>query len=148
MLGKCLQQAKNPLRTSSTEELLKEQRFRPPVTLCPLLYYHRAISNFVTDTTSTTAEASNSTPETREKKCANCHTLETTDLALKPCNKCQTTLYCSRDCQKAGWKHHKKECPSLAQTYAQTHEPKMAVTRAPPKTGRAGKGIGKWEYDT
>jgi hypothetical protein len=94
-------------------------------------------------------QTSNSNPKSQQDQCANCHALETADHQLKPCNKCQTALYCSRDCQKAGWKHHKKECPSLAQTYAQTHEPKMAVTRAPPKsTGKGGRSIGKWEYDT
>jgi hypothetical protein len=110
--------------------------------------YQRAASNLVTDTTSTTAQASKDVLDVHQNQCANCHNLETTDLALKPCNKCQTTLYCSRDCQKAGWKLHKKECPALAQIYSQNHEPKMAVARAPPKTGRGGKGIGKWEYDT
>ncbi|KAI5925405.1 hypothetical protein F4810DRAFT_708791 [Camillea tinctor] len=29
---------------------------------------------------------------------------------LKHCAKCSTTLYCSRDCQKADWKSHKKVC--------------------------------------
>lgn len=103
----------------------------------------------VTNATSKTAENSNSASETSRNQCANCHTRETTDVPLKPCNKCQTSPYCSRDCQKVDWKRHKKECPLLAQTYAQTHEPKMAITRAPPKnTGKGGKSIGKWEYDT
>lgn len=29
---------------------------------------------------------------------------------MKRCAKCQTSLYCSRDCQKADWKTHKKSC--------------------------------------
>lgn len=52
--------------------------------------------------------------------------------------------YCNRDCQKAHFKTHKKECAGLAQEYVKTHEPKMA-SRAPPRETGKGKGIGKWE---
>ncbi|KAK1637185.1 putative MYND domain protein [Colletotrichum phormii] len=31
-------------------------------------------------------------------------------VTLKNCAKCSTTPYCSRDCQKADWKSHKKTC--------------------------------------
>lgn len=37
-------------------------------------------------------------------KCANCDKTE----HLKKCAKCQSEHYCSRDCQKAHWKNHKK----------------------------------------
>ncbi|KAF2737373.1 hypothetical protein EJ04DRAFT_541889 [Polyplosphaeria fusca] len=42
--------------------------------------------------------------------CAVCHKTAN----LKKCAKCQTTLYCSRDCQKADWKVHKKICSQNA----------------------------------
>jgi len=32
------------------------------------------------------------------------------EVTLKHCAKCSVTLYCSRDCQKADWKAHKKVC--------------------------------------
>lgn len=38
--------------------------------------------------------------------------------ALKSCAKCQTQQYCSRECQKADWSRHKKECASEASTQA------------------------------
>lgn len=44
-----------------------------------------------------------------------CNTCKKTDVDLKKCAKCQTTLYCSRDCQKADWKAHKKVCNSNSQ---------------------------------
>lgn len=32
---------------------------------------------------------------------------------VKKCSGCQTLFYCSRECQKQGWKIHRKECPLL-----------------------------------
>lgn len=37
---------------------------------------------------------------------------------LNQCAKCKTTRYCSRDCQKADWKVHKKMCANQANTNA------------------------------
>ena len=33
---------------------------------------------------------------------------------MKNCAKCHKTPYCSRECQKADWKAHKKICSKLA----------------------------------
>ncbi|MCJ1331862.1 hypothetical protein MMC10_008554 [Thelotrema lepadinum] len=46
-----------------------------------------------------------------EPKCAKCSKPQS-QLAeqLKRCAECQTTRYCSRDCQRADWKAHKKCC--------------------------------------
>ncbi|EPS42385.1 hypothetical protein H072_3631 [Dactylellina haptotyla CBS 200.50] len=41
------------------------------------------------------------------KLCANCMTASED---LKHCARCKSVNYCSRDCQKANWKHHKKVC--------------------------------------
>ncbi|KAF2015579.1 hypothetical protein BU24DRAFT_180765 [Aaosphaeria arxii CBS 175.79] len=79
-----------------------------------------------------------------QPSCAQC---KKTPDSLKQCLKCHSVSYCNRDCQKAHFKTHKKECAALAQEYVKTHEPKMA-SRAPPRTGEARRGIGKWEYDT
>src|SRR5436190_8189952 len=46
---------------------------------------------------------------TEAAQCAGC---TKTALNLKRCAKCQTTLYCSRECQKADWKQHKRVCSS------------------------------------
>jgi mitochondrial splicing suppressor protein 51 len=43
-------------------------------------------------------------------QCASCGKAEAPGISLKRCAKCQITKYCSRDCQKAHWKQHKKVC--------------------------------------
>ncbi|TVY35362.1 hypothetical protein LOCC1_G008013 [Lachnellula occidentalis] len=68
-------------------------------------------------------------------------------LQLKPCPKCHTTLYCSRDCQKAAFKVHKKTCAASAQEYAKTANMKMAAPSGRGKDGRRG-GLQKWQFDT
>lgn len=39
---------------------------------------------------------------------------EDAEKAMKNCAKCQTTHYCSRECQKQDWKQHKKVCAANA----------------------------------
>jgi hypothetical protein len=66
------------------------------------------------------------------------------DVSLKACNKCHTTPYCGKDCQKAHFKTHKKVCAALAQEYVKNHEPKMA-SRAASKSNDRNTGYKKWE---
>lgn len=62
--------------------------------------------------------------------CATCQ--KTTD--LQRCTKCKSIKYCSKDCQKKGWKGHKKICPLLAQMKANTQD------AHPDPSGSAGLG--------
>ncbi|EKD15419.1 MYND domain protein, putative [Drepanopeziza brunnea f. sp. 'multigermtubi' MB_m1] len=66
---------------------------------------------------------------------------------LKPCTKCQSVRYCSRDCQKADFKRHKRECARAAQVYAQRADIRMAVPGRAPREGFRG-GLQKWQFDT
>lgn len=47
-----------------------------------------------------------------EITCANCSTAERTEEKFQHCSKCKEVCYCSRDCQVAHWKEHKKTCGS------------------------------------
>ncbi|KAJ4351342.1 uncharacterized protein N0V89_006682 [Didymosphaeria variabile] len=87
------------------------------------------------------ASSSSSAPAPASPVCAQCSAQPD---SLKQCIKCHSVSYCNRECQKAHFKTHKKECASLAQEYVKTHEPKMA-SRAPPRESGKNKGIGKWE---
>ena len=84
------------------------------------------------------------------KKCAHCNTPESDPekKPLKPCPKCQAVRYCSRDCQKSGWKQHKKTCASAAQIYAQTADLKPASAPRVPKKDAHRGGLQKWQFDT
>lgn len=42
--------------------------------------------------------------------CGHCKTVETWSHPLKRCAGCHAAWYCHRDCQKAAWKLHKKQC--------------------------------------
>ncbi|KAF1949232.1 hypothetical protein CC80DRAFT_279229 [Byssothecium circinans] len=90
------------------------------------------------------ASSSSSQPESPPTICAQC---QASPSSLKQCNKCKSISYCSKECQKAHYKMHKKECAKLAQAYVETHEPKMA-SRAPPKVGDRNTGYKKWQFDT
>ena len=46
--------------------------------------------------------------------CANCSKTQNNAPNLKLCAKCRATRYCSRDCQTAHWKVHKKVCTKQA----------------------------------
>jgi len=41
--------------------------------------------------------------------------------SLKRCAKCQTTTYCSRECQKGDWKNHKRICASNASSRTESN---------------------------
>lgn len=42
--------------------------------------------------------------------CDYCAKGEEADVKFKACSKCKDVCYCSRDCQVAHWKVHKKVC--------------------------------------
>ena len=42
--------------------------------------------------------------------CLNCNKPEPKEVKFKACGKCNEEVYCSRECQVAHWKEHKKEC--------------------------------------
>lgn len=49
-----------------------------------------------------------------ENACANCKKPQSElSIPLKRCAKCQNMQYCSRECQLADWKSHKKNCTAL-----------------------------------
>ena len=52
-----------------------------------------------------------------EITCLKCGKEEEPGAKFKKCGKCEDVCYCSRECQKAHWKEHKKECqPTLKNT--------------------------------
>lgn len=67
-----------------------------------------------------TAPLASEAKEEPQRVCTACAKPESSlSIPLKRCAKCHTGLYCSRDCQKADWKSHKKTCavtggPSIA----------------------------------
>ncbi|KHN95384.1 Zinc finger, MYND-type [Metarhizium album ARSEF 1941] len=55
------------------------------------------------------------------------------EVVLRRCAKCSATPYCSRDCQKADWKVHKKICGRQASGAAPSSRRPGAATLSPPK---------------
>ncbi|KAI9879369.1 MAG: hypothetical protein M1830_008667, partial [Pleopsidium flavum] len=67
-------------------------------------------------TTASQPAGSSSSPSS---SCAACHKTGSSSHPLKLCAKCRKTTYCSRDCQKADWKTHKKDCSRFSAAGAQ-----------------------------
>ena len=68
----------------------------------------------------------NDVEESVSEACAGCKKPQSElTIPLKRCAKCQTQRYCSRECQKADWKVHKKVCASNQQN----NKPKASTTR-------------------
>lgn len=54
------------------------------------------------------------TTDTTGLTCDDCGKPDSPWIPLKKCAKCKRAFYCDRECQKKGWKAHKKVCASLA----------------------------------
>ncbi|SZF05225.1 unnamed protein product [Blumeria hordei] len=82
--------------------------------------------------------------------CARCHTPYPVDKAAKPCAKCQSVSYCSRECQKADFRNHKKMCAAAAQAYASRTDFRMETRGSNNKNVKDGfrAGLQKWQFDT
>ncbi|KAJ9652709.1 hypothetical protein H2201_009203 [Coniosporium apollinis] len=77
-------------------------------------------------------------------QCASCaKTKSNSGIDLKRCAKCQTTHYCSRECQKADWKKHKRVCASNAASASSTSNGPYANFSPPMSTsaGQPSKGL-------
>src|ERR1700722_699937 len=78
------------------------------------------------------------TSSTSPPSCSTCHKLQPElPHPLKRCAKCQTTLYCSRECQKDDWKNHKRICSSQAAS----HQHSTPIDRPQQSTGRHNPGF-------
>lgn len=76
-------------------------------------------------------------PTPEKPLCGSCAKIEdSAGIKLKRCAKCQTTFYCSRECQKSDWKKHKKVCASQAAAAHSSSTPSPSNRRPP--TGSKG----------
>jgi splicing suppressor protein 51 len=74
--------------------------------------------------------------------CANCaKTQADPNITLKRCAKCQTTYYCSRECQKADWKVHKRVCASNAAAATASHTTDANSSSSSAGATAASKGL-------
>ncbi|OAQ57975.1 MYND domain-containingprotein [Purpureocillium lilacinum] len=64
--------------------------------------------------------------------CNNCKK-SAPEVDLKRCEKCSTTPYCSRECQKADWKAHKKVCGKRAEATTSIQDGCRTTNLSPPK---------------
>merc|ERR1712142_942741 len=59
----------------------------------------------------------------KERRCANCQKLEDEkENKFKFCSSCRMACYCTPQCQKMGWKAHKKVCHKLADARKKVEE--------------------------
>ncbi|TQS36737.1 hypothetical protein Golomagni_02806 [Golovinomyces magnicellulatus] len=83
-------------------------------------------------------------------RCCNCSSQPLENRPLKPCIKCQSVAYCSRDCQKMDHKNHKKSCATAAQVYASGAnfriENRANLNKNPKE--KFTRGLQKWQFDT
>lgn len=55
--------------------------------------------------------------------------------SLKPCAKCKTALYCSRECLKKDWKVHKRECSPNSAIHSNPSTPFATPTASDTPSG-------------
>ncbi len=67
-------------------------------------------------TTTAQRQAAKEAQDPATKACAKCNKAQSElSIPLKRCAKCQSESYCSRGCQVADWKAHKKSCAATQQ---------------------------------
>jgi hypothetical protein len=136
-----------PPQQVKKERKLPSQRANYQTTFFPMRKKkHHTLPNNSSEASSSQAP---SAPTSDPKTCANCSKAEQDpeEKPLKPCTSCKSVFYCSRDCTKAHYKVHKKECAKLAQEYSKTANFRPAVRTSAPKEGFKG-GLQKWQFDT
>ncbi|CAG7555004.1 unnamed protein product [Fusarium equiseti] len=64
--------------------------------------------------------------------CKTCQKTEP-EVSLKRCAKCSSESYCSRECQKADWKNHKKVCGKQGSSASASASASTSTRGSPPK---------------